>query len=106
MERIFITITGLNHYFGVKLFERDMVLNLEKDLDNEYDKEAIMAKLDGLGKVGYVANSVYSVLGESHSAGRIYDKFDSKAKATVLYKIEEKNSLICELVIENSSNWY
>lgn len=50
-----------------------MVVYLKKDKDNEYDKEAISVNLAGLGKIGYVANSPYIVLGESYSAGRLYD---------------------------------
>ena len=45
---------------------------LKKEKDNEYDKEAISVNLPGLGKIGYVANSPYTVLGESYSAGRLY----------------------------------
>ena len=41
--------------------------------DNEYDKEAIKVIYEGLGKIGYVANSSYTVIGDSMSAGRIYD---------------------------------
>ena len=36
-----------------------------KEPDNEYDNEAIQVKIKGLGKVGYVANSPYTVKGES-----------------------------------------
>ena len=43
--------------------------------------EAIVVELDGLGPIGHVANSVNTVLGESYSAGRIYDKFKKKALA-------------------------
>lgn len=52
--------------------------------DNEYDKEAIKVLYEGLGKIGYVANSSYTVLGDSKSAGRIYDKIGKKAKAKVV----------------------
>ena len=52
--------------------------------DNEYDKEAIKVTYEGLGKIGYVANSSYTVLGDSMSAGRIYDKIGKKAKAKVV----------------------
>ena len=38
--------------------------------DNEHDKEAICAELKGLGKIGYVANSTYTVIGDSYSAGK------------------------------------
>ena len=51
-----------------------MTLQLEKEPDNQYDKEAIVVKMEGLGDIGYVANSTYTVIGESMSAGRIYDK--------------------------------
>lgn len=34
-----------------------MKLFLEKESDNEYDKEAIQVLCEGLGKIGYVANS-------------------------------------------------
>ena len=50
-----------------------MKIKLEKDPDNKYDKEAIKVMYDGLGKIGYVANSS-TVIGESMSAGRLYDK--------------------------------
>jgi hypothetical protein len=48
-----------------------MVVYLKKDKDNEYDKEAISVNLAGLGKIDYVANSPYTVLGESYNAGRL-----------------------------------
>ncbi|MGZ1159518.1 hypothetical protein ACXO2S_02600 [Lactobacillus delbrueckii subsp. bulgaricus] len=37
-----------------------------------------------LGKIGYVANSPYTVLGESRSAGRLYDLIDDGATGRVL----------------------
>lgn len=40
--------------------------------DNEADKEAIRVEMEGLGLIGYVASSPYTVQGESMSAGRIY----------------------------------
>lgn len=59
-------------------------IRLEKEPDNKYDKEAIKVLYEGLGKIGYVANSSYTVLGDSMSAGRIYDKIGKKAKAKVV----------------------
>ena len=56
-----------------------------KELDNEYDSEAIKVELEGLGHVGYVANSPYTVEGESYSTGRLYDKIGATAAGTVLY---------------------
>ena len=74
MEELYFTIAGCSHYFGSDFMEKGMKVKLEKEPDNEYDKEAIQVKIKGLGKIGYVANSPFTVKGESMSAGRLYDK--------------------------------
>ena len=97
MAKIFITLTGTKHYFGndfldsccnynwISYFlEKGMKIRLEKEPDNEYDKEAIKVTYEGLGKIGYVANSSYTVIGESMSAGRLYDKIGDTAYAKVV----------------------
>ena len=84
MAKIFITLTGTKHYFGNDFLEKGMKIRLEKEPDNEYDKEAIKVTYEGLGKIGYVANSSYTVIGDSMSAGRLYDKIGKKAKAKVV----------------------
>ena len=68
MERVFFTITGTNHYYGLKFLESGMTVRLIKEPDNKIDKEAIKVELEGLGIIGYVANSPYTVVGESYSA--------------------------------------
>ncbi len=90
---VYFTITGTNHYMGKDFFEPKMKVNLVKEPDNEYDSEAIKVELPGLGKVGYVANSPYTVLGESYSAGRLYDMIDDEAAGEVLYVLE--NGILC-----------
>ena len=80
MEELYFTIAGCSHYFGSDFMEKGMKVKLEKEPDNEYDKEAIPVKIKGLGKIGYVANSSFTVKGESMSAGRLYDKIGDKAK--------------------------
>ena len=82
--RIYFTIAGSGHYFGQEFMEKDMPVRLEKEPDNDYDKEAIKVMMEGLGLVGYVANSPYTVLGESKSAGRMYDLMKKKAKGNVV----------------------
>lgn len=67
-----------------------------KDKDNNHDKEAIQVKIEGLGKIGYVANSPYTVIGESMSAGRIYDKIDDCAKAKVV--LVTNCGILCRLI--------
>ena len=80
-----ITITGTCHYHGQAFIKPGMKIRLIKDSGNEYDSEAIRAELKGVGRIGYVANSPCTVLGESMSAGRLYDKIGDTARATVLY---------------------
>ena len=41
----FVTITGIDHYYGKKPFEIGRIVKLIKDKNNEYDKEAIAAYL-------------------------------------------------------------
>ena len=65
--------------------EKGMKLYLEKEPDNKYDKEAIMVKKEGLGLIGYVANSTYTVIGESMSAGRLYDKIGKESNSESCY---------------------
>ena len=87
--KIFFTITGTNHHYGRDFFEKDMKVRLEKEPDNEHDREAIKVMLEGLGLVGYVANSPWTVAGESWSAGRIYDKIGDTAEGTVMYILDK-----------------
>ena len=85
MEELYFTIAGCSHYFGSDFMEKGMKVKLEKEPDNEYDKEAIKVTYEGLGKIGYVANSSYTVIGESMSAGRLYDKIGDVAYAKVIF---------------------
>ena len=89
MEKMYFTITGTCFYHGKNFFEKGMTVKLVKDSDNEYDKEAIRVELEGLGLVGYVANSPRTVVGESFSAGRLYDKIEDTAEGTVLFNVED-----------------
>lgn len=93
MERMYFTITGTCFYHGKDFFEKGMTVKLVKDPDNEYDNEAIRVELEGLGLVGYVANSPRTVVGESFSAGRLYDKIEDTAEGTVLFNVE--NGVLC-----------
>ena len=95
MKEIFFTIAGTNHYFGSDFMKQGMKVKLIKEPDNEHDREAIRVELKGLGKVGYVANSPYTVLGESMSAGRIYDRIGDEAKGKIL--IVTSRGVVCQL---------
>ena len=54
--------------------------------------------MPGLGLVGYVANSPYTVMGESMSAGRLYDRIGDTAEGKILYILPQ--GVLCEIVSE------
>ena len=63
MEDMYFTIAGCNHYFGNDFMEKEMKVELEKDPDNEYDKEAIQVNVKGLGKI---------VISPDHSISNVF----------------------------------
>lgn len=84
-KKVYFTLTGTQYFHGIDFLEKDMKVSLVKDPDNDYDKEAIKVELEGLGQIGHVANSPYTVVGDSHSAGRLYDKIGDTAEGKILY---------------------
>ena len=95
-DEMYCTIAGCSHYCGSDFMEKAMEVELEKEPDNEYDKEAILVKMKGLGKIGYVANSPFTVKGESMSAGRLYDKISDKAKGKVVFILDD--GIVCNII--------
>ena len=95
MSKIYFTITGMNHYYGKEIVEKGSKVRLVKEPDNKYDKEAIRVELPGLGAIGYVANSVNTVLGECFSAGRLYEHIKKKGKGKVI--AFTPRGAVCEL---------
>ena len=102
MKKMYFTIAGCNHYFGNDFMKKGMKVKLKKEPDNAHDKEAIMVNIKGLGKCGYVANSSYTVNGDSMSAGRLYDKLGKKAKAKIVYVIP--GGAICRITKNGLNN--
>ena len=98
MSKIYFTLTGTKYYHGNEFLKPGMKLKLKKEPDNKYDTEAIQVKIKGLGVIGYVANSTKTVLGDTMSAGRIYDRFDGKAKGKVVLVTDR--GVICKLKTE------
>lgn len=85
------------------MFGLDQIFDFDRNgkLD-AFERAAEMAFLcsaeemkNGLGLVGYVANSIHTVKGECLSAGRIYDRISRKAKGTV--KLVLPDAVICRL---------
>ena len=97
---IYITVTGTAYRHGHEFVEPGMIFRLVKEPENEYDKEAIKVEMKPIGKIGYVANSPRTVVGECYSAGRLYDKIGDFAEAEVMLKLDE--AVICK-VLERQS---
>ena len=95
MAKIYFTITGTKYYHGKEFLKPGMQVELVKEPDNQYDKEASVVRLGSLGDIGHVANSTHTVIGESMSAGRIYDKIGKRATGTVEYVLPA--GVICKL---------
>lgn len=99
MKAVYFTVTGTNHYYGSDFIEPKMQVRLVKEPDNDFDREAIKVEMDGLGQIGYVANSPYTVMGESMSAGRLYDRIGDTAAGAVLYVLPK--GVLCTLAEED-----
>lgn len=98
MTDIYFTIVGTCYYNGQDFIEPKMEVKLVKEPDNEVDKEAIKVEMPGVGQIGYVANSPRTKIGESYSAGRIYDKIGDEAYGTVLYVLPK--GVLCKLEMD------
>ena len=93
--KVYFTLTGTQFYYGDKFLEPGMRLKLEKEPDNKYDPEAIKVSIEGLGKIGYVANSHSTVMRECMSAGRIYDRIGDNVKGKVVLVTEK--GILCKI---------
>ena len=100
MEEMFITIAGAQYRYGNDFLEKGMELKLVKEPDNKFDPEAIKIELKPFGTIGYVANSVKTVIGECYSAGRLYDKIGDEAKAEVCFITPI--GIIAKVILEES----
>lgn len=96
MKKLYFTITGTHHHFGKEFIEPGMEVKLVKEPDNEFDKEAIKVEMEGLSKIGYVANSPHTVLGDSVSARRLYDQIGEVACRVVKFVLPQ--GVVCEIV--------
>ncbi len=103
MAKVFITLTGTKYYHGNEFLKPGMKVKLTKEPDNEYDKEAIKVSMKGIGDIGHVANSSYTVIGDSMSAGRLYDKIGDKATAKIV--LVTPHGTICKVSKKSLINW-
>ena len=72
MSDLYVTVTGIKHYFGLLPFNVGTTLLLLSEKDNEYDKHAIAVYREGYGKVGYVANNRQTKAEGTSSASSVW----------------------------------
>lgn len=82
-----ISITGTRFYFGIEIFKPGMTVDLIKEPENEHDPDAVRVEIDG-EKVGYVANSEYTLVENIKSASDI-NKLDLKKAEVVFIYMDE-----------------
>lgn len=96
MKERFVTITGVNHYFGYAPFKIGKRFKCIKEKNNIYDEDAIRVVKKGIGKVGYIANSVYTVVTGTQSASKIRRKMNKKFEIEVCFIAP--NAIICKVI--------
>lgn len=96
MKNLYITITGMNHYYGFAPFKIGKKLICKKEKNNPYDSEAIKVVIKNLGTVGYVANSPFTKATGTLSSGGIYSKIKKKFKVKVMFITSSK--IICKVI--------
>ena len=98
---MYITITGFKNYYGLKPFRIGNIVRCEKDVNNQYDGDAIKATMPLIGTVGYLANSADTIAGGTVSASRIYDKMSDNFFVKVCFTTHTK--VICDIIDEDPS---
>ena len=96
MKEKYVTITGMNHYYGLTPFKVGKKLKCVKEPDNPYDDEAIKVVMKEVGKVVYIANSPYTKATGTLGAGGIGGYVKKKFKVEVMFITSSK--VICRVV--------
>ena len=85
---ITVHVAGLDYIDNIdEIFPKIKVgdkLGLFREATNEYDKHAILVKYHG-EKIGYVANSEYTLMKCANSASKIKNKISKDSKAEILF---------------------
>lgn len=95
-NEIYITVNGLSMFHGTKPFKTGAIMKLIKDTNNSYDYEAIACEMRYFGRVGFIANSVNTVVKGCMSSGRVYDKIEDGYFARV--KFLTKHEVIAKIL--------
>ena len=96
MKEKYITITGMNHYYGLAPFSVGKKLKCIKEQNNPFDSEAIRVVIKNVGTVGYVANTPYTKATGTLSACGINHMMKKKFKVEVMFITSSK--VICKVI--------
>lgn len=95
MSERFITLVGMNYYYGTSFIKPGMNLIAIKEPENNYDSDAIRVESFELGKVGYIANTPYTKAQGTLSASRIYETLKDRTLLEVRFCTSK--AIICEV---------
>lgn len=90
MKEKYVTITGMNHYYGIRPFSVGKKIKCMKEPSNAFDTEAIKVTMKEIGKVGYIANSPFTGATGTMSAGRIYEQVGKKFFVEIMFITSSK----------------
>ena len=91
-----INVTGTRHYGGNAPFSEGAILNLIPEPTNVHDCDAIRVEVNG-ETVGYVANSVYTLIEGIKSAKELKDIIKPNQKAEVMF-VHAQEYVIAKLI--------
>ena len=96
MKEKYVTITGMNHYYGLTPFKIGKKFKCKKDKNNPYDQDAIKVVKKHIGVVGYIANTPYTSATGTMTASRIQSKVKKEFIIEVMFITSSK--VICRVV--------
>lgn len=99
MKEMYVTITGMSHYYGMRPFSVGKKLRCVKEFFNPFDTETIKVVMKEIGTIGFVANSPCTTATGTMSAGRIYDRVGKNFMAEVMFITSSK--VICKVQRED-----
>ena len=82
---MYITIQSFDKFHGPKPLVLNGIVKLVKEPTNKYDAEAIACEMRHFGKIGYVSNSVHTVVLGTMSSGRLLDKISDEYVAKIKF---------------------
>ncbi|MBR6992940.1 MAG: HIRAN domain-containing protein [Methanobrevibacter sp.] len=82
---MYITIQSFDKFHGPKPLVLNRLVKLVKEPNNKYDAEAIACEMRHFGKIGYLSNSVNTVVLGTMSSGRLYDKISDEYIAKIKF---------------------